>query len=90
MTGVVNHALNKAPGVIHYYEIWNEANLHPPVTVSDALVMTKDANAIIRALDPTAMIMGPSMYIADDSGTFNFQPFMNSYLQGGADQYLDG
>ena len=90
VTGVVNHALNRDPGVVHYYEIWNEANLHPTVTVSDLLIMTADANAIIRSLDPTAKIMAPSMFIADDSGTFNFKTFMNSYLGGGADQYLDG
>ena len=62
VTAMVNHV---GPGVIHYWELWNEANIaetwrgDPKMLVA----MAADAKAIIKSVDPNAMILSPSTTI---------------------------
>jgi hypothetical protein len=62
VTALVQHSLASPYAHIRYYEIWNEANLLQFWTGSYAQLvkMASDAYAIIHALDPNALVVGPS------------------------------
>jgi len=72
------------PGKIKYFEVWNEPNI--PVewggTVAQVVRLAKDAQAIIKAVDPQAVIVGPapSSYNAD---------YQSSMLAAGLAKYVD-
>jgi len=72
------------PGKIKYFEIWNEPNIATEWggTVAQVVRLAKDANAIIKAADPQAMVVGPapSSYNAD---------YQSSMLAAGLAEYVD-
>ena len=55
---------NIGPGVIKYYELWNEQDSKNfwNGTIQQAVRMGQDAAAIIRSMDPTAQILSPSFH----------------------------
>ncbi len=59
VTALINHV---GPGVIKYWELWNEANLTLTWTGTNAqlVAMAADARKIIKAVDPNAVILSPS------------------------------
>lgn len=48
-------------GKIKYYELWNEPYQEPKITISNLVTLTTNAYNIIRAIDPDAQIITPSM-----------------------------
>ena len=62
VTALINHI---GPGVVQYWELWNEANIgttwrgDPKMLVS----MAADAKRIIKSVDPSAIILSPSTTI---------------------------
>jgi hypothetical protein len=96
VTELVNHV---GPGTIQYWELWNEANTSAswqgdPKTL---VAMAADAKAIIKAVDPNAIILSPST-------TINFETpqecatkdprcgstWMNNWLAAGGKNSIDG
>ena len=60
VTAIVDHV---GPGVIKYWELWNEANLTGEFwngTDAQLVQMAADARKIIKAADPNAVILSPS------------------------------
>ena len=60
VTAIVDHV---GPGVIKYWELWNEANLTGEYwngTDAQLVQMAADARKIIKAVDPNAIILSPS------------------------------
>jgi hypothetical protein len=67
---LVKHSLASTPH-ISYYEIWNEANIgFWTGTDAQMVTMAKDAYAIIHALDPSALVLSPS--VSGGPGGFNW------------------
>ena len=62
VTELVAHV---GPGVIKYWELWNEANLDETWRGSPALLasMAADARKIIKTADPQALLLSPSTTI---------------------------
>ena len=81
VTAIVTHAA----GRIAYYELWNEPDCTCFFngTTAQLVRMSKDASAIIRALDPNAKILSPSYH--QYSMTTKFDDYV---AQGGA-AYFD-
>jgi Chitobiase/beta-hexosaminidase C-terminal domain len=96
VTELINHV---GPGVIHYWELWNEANIASgwrgdPKTL---VAMAADAKAIIKSVDPNAIILSPST-------TINFETpaecatsdprcgsnWLNNWLAAGGKSSIDG
>jgi hypothetical protein len=96
VTALINHI---GPGVVQYWELWNEANIdetwrgNPQTLVS----MASDARAIIKSVDPNAIILSPSTTIdletpAECAG---FDPrcgstWLNNWLAAGGASVIDG
>jgi Glycosyl hydrolases family 39 len=72
-------------GRVRAYEIWNEPNSKPFWTgsVSQMVTLTQTASAIIRRIDPQAMIVSPSATMG--SGV----DWLSQYLRLGGGQYVD-
>jgi chitobiase/beta-hexosaminidase-like protein len=96
VTALIDHV---GPGVIKYWELWNEANIadgwngDPQMLVS----MAKDARAIIKKVDPNAIILSPSTTINFETATecANNDPrcgskWMSNWLAAGGKNYIDG
>lgn len=83
VTALVTHSLSSPELHIAYYEIWNEPDLklNWSGTPSQLVTMAKDAYAIIRALDPSAKVIGPAPSTANQYGV-HFLP--DYYAAGGA------
>ena len=84
---LVTHNLNSPTAHIKYWEPWNEA-YQPPGwhgTVAQMLRMVQDASAIIKAADPTAIVLTPSVAMGSLS-----RAWLDSYLAAGGGQYADG
>jgi polysaccharide biosynthesis protein PslG len=83
VTAVVAHSAGK----IKYWELWNEANL-PEFWTGDVptmVEMAQHAYAIIKAANPTAVVLSPSSTgAAIDVGTF-----LNKYFVAGGLPYTD-
>lgn len=73
VTAVVTHARGK----IHAYELWNEANdpRQWSGSVARLVKMSVDAAAIIHRIDPSALVLSPSVS-ADSTG----YSFLHQYL----------
>lgn len=73
---LVLHSRESKVGKIAAYEIWNEPDLKQYWTGSPLALMTlaHDAYAIIRALDPDAIVAGPS-----GSGGYGVKAFIQQY-----------
>jgi hypothetical protein len=82
LTALMAHV---GPGKIKYFEVWNEPNIAIEWVGSVAQVvrMAQDAQSIIKATDPNAIILGPapSSYNAD---------YQTSMLAAGLGKYVDG
>jgi len=85
VTALVNHSLSDPSKHISYYEIWNEPDLLQRWTGTPAqlAIMATDAYTIIKTLDPTAKVIGPSPSTANQWGA-HFLPAY--YAAGGAIQ----
>jgi hypothetical protein len=79
VTDLVTHSVSSTTGHIKYYEIWNEAGNPPTWTGTPAQTarMTVDAIAIIRSIDPNAVILSPSVIIESSDG----RNFLQNYFQ---------
>ena len=90
VTKLVQHSL-AAPASgkakISYYEIWNEPDLQTYWQGSPAqmVTMAHDAYTIIKALDPSAIVIGPSPSTATSSGVH----FLPSYYAANGFPYQD-
>lgn len=62
VANLVLHSLTSTTAKIAAYELWNEPNLpmYWTGTPAQLLEMTRDAYAIIKLLDPTAIVIGPA------------------------------
>jgi hypothetical protein len=60
VTALVNHV---GPGVIRYWEVWNEANIADQWRGNPAVLVTMASHArnIIKAADPNAIVLSPSV-----------------------------
>jgi hypothetical protein len=81
VTATVNHILASSTGKIHYYEIWNEADIGWTGTYAQMVTMATDAYTIIHTLDPTAKVLTPS--ISSCCGSGNGYTWMSGYLAAG-------
>jgi Glycosyl hydrolases family 39 len=72
-------------GHIHEYEIWNEPNLNEfySGTTEELFTLAKDAYEIIHEIDPTAIVISPSI-----TG-FYAVGWLNHYLDLGGGKYAD-
>jgi len=83
VTAIAKHAA----GRIRYWEVWNEAP-NPrrwTGTVAQMLRMASDARAIIKSIDPSAIILSPSTGIASSTQV----SWMSNYLAAGGGKYAD-
>ena len=96
VTEIVNHV---GPGAIRYWELWNEANIDSGWRGDPKLLvaMAADAKAIIKSVDPNAIILSPST-------TINFETpaecatedprcgsnWLNNWLAAGGKNSIDG
>lgn len=62
VTALVQHSLASTTAKLTSYELWNEPNVasYWTGTAAQLLTMCRDAYGIIKQLDPTAMVFGPS------------------------------
>ena len=74
-------------GRIKYWELWNEANSASfwSGDMPTLLLMAQHAYAIIKATDPTAIILTPS----STNGSAPVVTFLNQYFDGGGLSYTD-
>lgn len=73
VTALVTHAR----GRIHAYELWNQVDYSPywSGSVARMVQMSVDAATIIHRIDPSALVLSPS--ITDSAGGYSF---LNQYL----------
>jgi hypothetical protein len=85
VTALVSHAA----GRIKYWEIWNEPDCPYEWSGTNAQLvrMAKDAYAIIKAADPTAMVTTPSSVDAGSGHSIDI--WLPAYLAAGGDAYAD-
>lgn len=76
VANLVIHSLCSTTAKIGAYEIWNEPNLpkYWGGTPAQLLKMARDAYTIIKALDPSAVVVGPA-----GSGGTSVDSFINEY-----------
>jgi polysaccharide biosynthesis protein PslG len=74
------------PGVIKYFEIWNEPNISTEWTGTNAqmLRLASDARTIIKAADPNALLLTPPIGLP-----YAVASWLVPYLQAGGGQYAD-
>jgi len=83
VTAIVRRSASR----IHYWEIWDEAP-NPARwkgTIAQIVRLSSDANAIIKAADPSAIILSPSSGMRYTGDT----DFMNGFLSAGGGNYVD-
>ena len=87
------------PGVIKYWEMWNEANLGDTWRGDPAYLVTmaSDARNIIKATDPNAVILSPSTTIDFETQDLcqNYDArcgstWLNKWLAAGGAKVIDG
>jgi hypothetical protein len=81
----VRAVVTRYRGRIPAYEIWNEPNLKDfwSGTTDQMLTLTKEASQIIHSVDPSALVVSPSV-------TANYGvPWFEEFLKKGAGQYVD-
>ena len=83
VTAIATHAA----GRIKYWEIWNEPHnaWYWNGTMPQLVRMAKDAAAIIKSIDPNAVIVSPSPGIR----SLNAKLWMANYLAAGGGQFAD-
>ena len=84
VTAIVKHA----NGRIQYWEIWNEPfnAMYWKGTFPQMVRMAKDAQEIIKNLDPSATVLTPCGGLRNEKA----MAWMNQYLAAGGGQYADG
>lgn len=96
VTALIDHV---GPGVIKYWELWNEANIADGWNGSPEMLvaMAADARAIIKKVDPKAIILSPSTTINFETPTecATKDPrcgsnWLNNWLAAGGKNYIDG
>ena len=85
LTALINHV---GPGVIKYYEFWNEINIKSEcnMTTAQLLQMDEDLYNTVHAMDPKALVTSPSISGLDQSAPQNV---LLPYLQAGGSSYAD-
>ncbi len=85
LKALMNHV---GPGVIKYYEFWNEINIKSECNMTTAQLLQMDADlyTTVHAMDPQALVTSPSI-----SGLSNSAPqnVLLPYLQAGGSNYAD-
>jgi hypothetical protein len=81
----VRSVANRYRGRIRIYEIWNEPNVKRYWSASpeQMVEMTRQAHDIIKEIDPSAIIVGPSP--VGESGLV----WLSSFLRAGGGRYVD-
>jgi len=81
----IKTVVSRYKGRIGYYEIWNEPNQSEfySGTVVQMVTLAREAHAIIKATDPAAKVITPS--VTTDSGI----PWFIEYLNKGGGNYAD-
>jgi hypothetical protein len=71
-TNFVTALVTHAKGKIHAYELWNEADYAPfwSGSVSQMVRMSKDAASIIHRIDPSALVLSPSISATQEGYTW--------------------
>jgi hypothetical protein len=85
ITALVNHSLASGTAHIKYYELWNEPDIAWTGTAAQLKTMGQDAYTIIHALDPSAIVVGPSPSTANQFGVH----FLPAYYAAGGAPYQD-
>ncbi|MGH9433902.1 MAG: glycoside hydrolase domain-containing protein [Terriglobia bacterium] len=90
VTAVVTHSNNSADNHIKYWEVWNEPDIPKEWngTTAQMVRMAKDAYAIIKSLDPTAMVTTPTP-VNGGATNANLNTWMQQFFAGGGSQYAD-
>lgn len=96
VTAIVDHV---GPGVIKYWELWNEANLTGEYwngSNAQLVQMAADARKIIKAVDPNAIILSPSETDNYTGSTACLttnrcgSAWLTGWLAAGGKEYIDG
>lgn len=89
VTAIVNRSANSPNAHITAWDIWNEPSLPKKWTgtMAQMVRMAKDASAIIKATDPSAIVTTPSP-VNGSSGIMAAQ-WMSQYLAAGGSSYAD-
>jgi len=85
VTALVAHNQSSNAAHIKYWETWNEA-YHTRGwngTIAQMIRMAQDARTIIKAADPSATVLTPSVVVSDGGA------WLDSYLSAGGGQYAD-
>ncbi len=90
-TNFVQAVVTAAAGKIKYWELWDEANdpLFFCGNISTMITMAQSAASIIRSIDPTALILAPSV---DGGAPVNGTPsltWLGEFLAGGGSSAVD-
>jgi hypothetical protein len=91
----VKALVSRYKGVVQYYELWNEANLAETYSgsVSEMVTMAKNAYEDIKTIDPTAIVLTPSVSSIgigrDEPGCNPAECWLDEYLQAGGYAYAD-
>lgn len=86
VSAIVTHSQNSSTAHITYWELWNEP-YHPLAwkgTIAQLIRMASDARDIIKAVDPSAVLLTPPAVFCDQ-GT----AWLHNYLAAGGAQYAD-
>jgi len=82
----VRTVATRAKGKVEAYEIWNEPNF--PIfwtgKTETLIELTRRARAIVKSIDPKALIVSPSATASRDGNTW-----LNEFLDKGGGQYVD-
>jgi hypothetical protein len=87
VTALAAHNMNSPYAHITYWELWNEPYNAPSWvgTVAQIVRMAKDATAILKAADPKAVVLVPSVCIEGSKAL----KWLDAYLSAGGSAYAD-
>ena len=87
VTALANHNKNSATAHIKYWELWNEPFNTPSWvgTIPQIVRMAKDATAILKSVDPSAVVLVPSVCIEG----LKARNWLDAYLSAGGSAYAD-
>jgi hypothetical protein len=82
----VRTVVNQCKGHIRYYEVWNEPNEKDFYTgdVKHMVQLAQSAYESIKAVDPSAMVISPSVSMPNTGGRW-----LDDFLQAGGGKYVD-
>ena len=87
VTALANHNKNSSTAHIKYWELWNEPYNSPSWTgtIAQIVRMASDATAILKSIDPSAVVLVPSVCIEGSKG----RNWLDAYLAAGGKSYAD-